>query len=457
MSVYLTESQAKKWAPILDNPNFPKIKDAYRRDVTGALLENTQKALLTEASPNTNLTSISSGGIENWEPVLINLVRRTMPSLVAYDICSVQPMNGPVGQIFAMRSTYSDGSEALFDAANTFYSGGGQGGPGTAGTDQVADMFGAESGDGNHNITTGLSTFNPGKGIDTYNNESNTPGFGASNTADDVQAENWGGTGGPSFNKMSFTIDKTTVTAKSRALRADYTTELEQDLKQMRGMSVESELINILSTEIALEINREILYTILGSAKIGMQDKTTYKGVFNADTDSDGRWSVEKWKGLMFHIEKEANKVARDTRRGKANFIICTSDVASALAMAQILDYTPALQGNLEVDDAGNIFAGTLAGRYKVFIDPFWTGTYDYLMLGYKGSNSMDAGATFAPYVPLEMVRSINPSSFQPSIGFKTRYGMVANPFTNNSANSYNGLNPGGNIYYRKFKVTNLI
>ncbi len=402
MSVYLTEAQAKKWSPILDNANFPKIKDAYRRDVTGALLENTQNALLTEASPNTNLTSISAGGISNWEPVLINLVRRTMPTLVAYDICSVQPMNGPVGQIFAMRSTYSDGSEALFNAANTFYSGGGQGGAATPGTDVVDDMFTASG-----NNLVAKTTFNPGKGIDTYNNESGTPGFGAANTADDVQAENWGGTGGPAFQKMSFTIDKTTVTAKSRALRADYTTELEQDLKQMRGMSVESELTNILSTEIALEINREILYTILGSAKIGMQDKADYKGIFNADTDSDGRWSVEKWKGLMFHIEKEANKIARDTRRGKANFIICTSDVASALAMAQILDYTPALQGNLEVDDAGNIFAGTLAGRYKVFIDPFWTGAYDYLMLGYKGSNAYDAGAYFCPYIPIEMVRII--------------------------------------------------
>lgn len=455
MSVYLTESQAKKWAPILDNANFPKIRDSYRRDVTGALLENTQNALLTEASPNTNLTSISAGGISNWEPVLINLVRRTMPTLVAYDICSVQPMNGPVGQIFAMRSTYSDGSEALFDAANTFYSGGGQGGAATPGTDQVTDMFAAESGDGNHNITAGHANFKPGKGIDTYNNESATPGFGAANTADDVQAENWGGTGGPAFQKMSFTIDKTTVTAKSRALRADYTTELEQDLKQMRGMSVESELVNILSTEIALEINREILYTVLGSAKIGMQSKTTYKGVFDADTDSDGRWSVEKWKGLMFHIEKEANAIARETRRGKANFIICTSDVASALAMAQILDYTPALQGNLEVDDAGNIFAGTLAGRYRVYIDPFWTGTYDYLALGYKGTNAYDCGIFYCPYVPLEMVRSINPANFQPSIGFKTRYGLVANPFCNGGGTA--GLAAGVNQYYRKFKVTNLI
>lgn len=452
--MYLTESQLKKWTPILDNPNFPKIKDSYRKDVTGALLENTQNALLSEASPNTNLTSISNGGISNWEPVLINLVRRTMPSLVAYDICSVQPMNGPVGQIFAMKSTYANGSEALFNAANTFYSGKGQGGAATAGTDVVNDMFGTPDGSGN--ITTNNANFNPGTGIDTYNNESGTPGFGPANTADDVQAENWGGTGGPAFQKMSFTIDKTTVTAKSRALRADYTTELEQDLKQMRGMSVESELTNILSTEIALEMNREILYTIIRSAKIGMQGKATYKGIFDADTDSDGRWSVEKWKGLMFHIEREANGIARDTRRGKANIIICTSDVASALAMAQILDYTPALQANLEVDDAGNIFAGTLAGRYKVFIDPFWTGTYDYIMLGYKGTNSYDSGAFFCPYVPLEMVRSINPNTFQPSIGFKTRYGMIANPYTNNAGNSYNGLT-SGNVYYRKWKVQNLI
>lgn len=448
MKVYLTETQDKKWAPILDNTAFPKIRDDYRREVTGVLLENTQQTFLTEAAP---LTSISSGGINNWEPVLINLIRRTMPSVIAYDICSVQPMNGPVGQIFAMRSQYADDplranwDEALFNAPRTEYSGKGQGGPGLPGTDQVTDMFSAGS---NNNIIANSTTFNPGVGIDTYDNTLGAVGFGA-NTAGNTNAENWGGAGGPAFGQMSFTIDRTTVTAKSRALRADYTTELEQDLKQMRGMSVESELTNILSTEISLEINREILYSIIRAAKVGMQSKADYKGIFDADTDSDGRWSVEKWKGLMFHIEREANIIARETRRGKANFIVCTSDVASALAMAQILDYAPAMQGNLEVDDSGNIFAGTLAGRYKVYIDPYWTGTYDYITLGYKGNSAYDSGAFFCPYIPLELVRSINPTTFQPAIGFKTRYGFVANPFTSLSA--------GANVYYRKFKVLNLI
>lgn len=442
MSTFLTEALNKKWSPVLDSPSFTKIKDAYRREVTGVLLENTQSTFLTEAAP---LTAISTGGISNWEPVLIELIRRTMPNLVAYDICSVQPMNGPVGQIFAMRSQYADDAaranwnEALFDTIDTNYSGSTKGQ-----NDQTSDMFTASG----NNMTANSTTFKTGTGIDTYDNTLASPGF-ATNTAGNTNAENWGGTNGPAFGQMSFTIDKTTVSAKSRALKADYSTELEQDLKQMRGMSVEAELTNILSTEITLEINREILYTVIAAAKVGMQSKADYKGIFDADTDSDGRWSVEKWKGLMFQVEREANQIARSTRRGKANIIICTSDVASAFAMAQILDYTPALQQNLEVDDAGNIFAGTLAGRYKVYIDPFWTGTYDYCVLGYKGQSAYDSGVFYCPYIPLEMVKAINPSTFQPSIGFKTRYGIVSNPFTSLSA--------GTNLYYRKFKVQNLI
>lgn len=457
MSVYLTEALEKKWAPILDNPTFPRIKDDYRREVTGKLLENTQTSFLSEATP---VTSISTGGIANWEPVLINLIRRTMPTLVAYDICSVQPMNGPVGQIFAMKSMYTNNdtnranwSEALFDNVKTEYSGQGQGGIGLPGTDEQNDMF--QAGTANNVVTN--ANYKSGTGIPTYDNSGTVPGWGSHNTAGPVTSENWGGASGPVFGQMSFTIDKTMVEAKSRALRADYTTELEQDLKQMRGMSVEAELTNILSTEIALEINREILYTMIASAKVGMQNKADYKGIFDADTDSDGRWSVEKWKGLMYNIEVEANKVARDTRRGRANFIICTSDVASALAMAQILDYTPALQANLEVDDTGNIFAGTLAGRYRVYIDPFWTGSYNYLVIGYKGTSPYDSGLFYCPYIPLEMVRSVNPATYQPSIGFKTRYGIVANPFTGNASNNGNGLTPGSNCYYRKFKILNLI
>lgn len=442
MSTFLTEALNKKWSPVLDNPAFSKIKDAYRRDVTGVLLENTQSTFLTEAAP---LTAISTGGISNWEPILIELIRRTMPNLVAYDICSVQPMNGPVGQIFAMRSQYADDAaranwnEALFDTIDTNYSGAAK-----AVGDQTTDMFTASG----NNLVANSTTYKTGTGVDTYDNTLASPGFGT-NTAGNTNAENWGGANGPAFGQMSFTIDKTVVAAKSRALRADYTTELEQDLKQTRGMSVEAELTNILSTEITLEINREILYTVIAAAKVGMQSKADYKGIFDADTDSDGRWSVEKWKGLMFQVEREANKIARATRRGKANIIICTSDVASAFAMAQILDYTPALQQNLEVDDAGNIFAGTLAGRYKVYIDPFWAGTFDYLCMGYKGTSPYDSGIFYCPYVPLEMVKAVNPTTYQPSIGFKTRYGIVANPFTT--------LTAGQNVYFSKFKVTNLI
>jgi len=428
-STYLNEALETKWAPILDNPLFSKIKDSSRRDITGILLENTQKNYLTEAAP---LTSVSQGGVTNWEPVLINLVRRTMPSLVAYDLCSVQPMTGPVGQIFAMRSQYADDAakanwnEALFREVRTDYSGT------KGGSDQVTDMFEAGT---NNNIIQNVN-FKSGTGVAT------------------ASAEDWGNS--PTYNQMSFTIDKTTVTAKSRALKAEYSTELEQDLKQIRGMSVEAELINILSTEIGLEINREVLYTILGSAVVGMQQKADYKGIFDGDTDSDGRWSVEKWKGLLYHIEREANQVAKDTRRGKANFVLCTSDVASALAMAQVLDYTPALQQNLEVDDTGNIFCGTLAGRYKVYIDPYWAGSYDYVCVGYKGASNYDAGVFYCPYIPVEMVRAINPTTFQPSIGFKSRFGIVSNPFVT-AYNGADGLTGGTNFYQRKFKVTGLL
>lgn len=440
MSFYLTESMEKKWSPVLDHPNLPKIKTDYKRDVTGVLLDNTQKILLEDAPT----TSISTGTVQNWEPILIDLVRRAAPNLVGYDIASVQPLTGPVGQIFAMRAQYANGStdktnwtEALFTDIKSGYSGT------TPAGSQVTDMFEAS---GNNLVTE--TDFKPGQGINTYDNTLASPGYGT-NTAGNTNAENWGGTNGPAFGEMTFTIDKTTVTAKSRALKAQYSTELEQDLKQMRQMSVEGELINILSSEIIMEINREVLYTAVGSAKVGMQKKADYKGIFDADTDSDGRWSVEKWKGLMFNIEREANTIARETRRGKGNFIICTSDVASALAMAQILDYTPALQQNLEVDDSGNIYAGMLAGRYKVYIDPFWTGTYDYVVVGYKGTSQYDAGMFYCPYTPLELVRAVSPTTFQPAIGFKTRYGLVANPFTS--------LTSGTNVYYRKFKVTNII
>lgn len=444
-NIYLSESLEKKWAPILDNSKFPTIADKHRRDVTGILLENTQQTFLSEAAPYANPTSVSTGGIANWEPVLINLVRRAMPSIVAYDIFSVQPMTGPVGQIFAMKSQYADDNavgnwnEALFDTVRTDYSG-----VNTNGTDQTSDAFVLS---GSDYITK--TTFAPGTGLPGYDNSATAPGFGPVNAAGDTNAENWGYSDGPAFNQMSFTIEKATVTAVSRALRADYTLELEQDLKSVRNMSVEGELTNILSTEITLELNREMLYTMLKSAKLGMQSKATGKGLFDADTDSDGRWSVEKWKGLLFNIEREANTIAKQTRRGKGNFILCTSDVASALAMAQVLDYTPALQQNLVVDDTGSIYAGMLAGRYKVFIDPFWAGSYDYFCVGYKGNSEYDAGIFYCPYIPLQLLRTVNPTTFQPGIAFKCRYGIVANPFTT--------LTAGTNVYYRKTKVSNLM
>ena len=431
--MFNAENAQQKWQPILENADVPEIKDNYRKSVTAVLLENQEKAMREEraafGSLNETAANATGAGIDTFDPVLISLVRRSMPNLMAYDVAGVQPMTGPTGLIFAMKSRYSTqgGTEALFNEADTDFSGAGThggasdslGSHGTdANTDDIEDSFGAG---------TGMTT---------------------------AAAEALGNTGS-AFGEMAFSIDKTSVTAKSRALKAEYTMELAQDLKAIHGLDAESELANILSAEILAEINREVIRTINVKAKLGAQtSNTAVNGVFDVSGDSDGRWSVEKFKGLIMQIEREANTIARETRRGKGNFIIVSSDVASALAAAGMLDYTPALSANLNVDDTGNTFAGVLNGRVKVYIDPY--AGADYMTVGYRGSNPYDAGMFYCPYVPLQMVRAVGENTFQPKIGFKTRYGMVSNPFVGTVP--ANGLaSDGSNQYYRKIKVSNIL
>jgi len=439
--MYLTEQLEQKWSPVLDHEGAGKISNAYKRAVTAIILENQERAMaeegrmLNESAP-TNATSATY--IQNYDPILISLVRRALPKLIAYDVAGVQPMTGPTGLIFAMRSRYGaqDGTEAFFNEANTAFSsqnsaGGLVGGGAHANTNPVAN-------------TLNSSIYTTANGMTT------------------AQAEALGdGTTGNAFAEMAFSIEKVTVTARSRALKAEYTMELAQDLKAVHGLDAETELANILSTEILAEINREVIRTIYNSAVRGAVYGTTTAGTFDLDTDSNGRWSVEKFKGLVFQIERECNAIAKATRRGKGNILIVSSDVASALAMAGVLDYTPALQVNLEVDDTGNTFAGTMHGRVKVYIDPYFGGSSvgdELVTVGYKGSSPYDAGLFYCPYVPLQMVRAIGQDTFQPKIGFKTRYGMVANPFARGSS----ATNPGviadrTNEYYRIFRVRNLM
>jgi len=439
----LTEEAQRKWQPVLEHPDLPKIMDTHRRAVTAVILENTENALreagaqlgnqrLLGEDAVTNNTSANQN-IDNFDPVLISLVRRSMPNLIAYDICGVQPMTGPTGLIFAMRARYSaqDGTEALYNEANTVFS-----------------SKSGQAGIGNTSIGTVPAASN-----NVFNNDYNT-GIGLPL----ANAEALGITGNPGFAEMAFSIEKVTVTARSRALKAEYTMELAQDLKAIHGLDAETELSNILSAEILAEINREVIRTINITAVRGANTGTTTQGLFDLDTDSNGRWSVEKFKGLMFQVEREANQIAKDTRRGKGNIIICSSDVASALQMAGVLDYAPALNSNnLNVDDTGNTFAGVLNGRMRVYIDPYTTG--NYMTVGYKGSNAFDAGLFYCPYVPLQMVRAVDQNSFQPKIGFKTRYGMVANPFAEGDATNVGlgRLAQDSNKYYRRVLVNNLM
>jgi len=422
------EDMVSKWKPVLEHPELPAIKDSHKRHVIAQLLENTEKsmresggvspqALLEVATNQVGAGGVAgysgaasaTGGVAGYDPILISLIRRAMPNLVAYDICGVQPMTGPTGLIFAMRSQYANSSsrtttngEAFYDEALTSFS------TSRAGTNVIGE---------NH---AGTSPNYSGAQANTT--QYNFAGGMTTGTAEAL------GVAADSFPEMAFTIDKVSVTARSRALKAEYTIELAQDLKAVHGLDAETELANILQSEILAEINREVVRTINVSAVVGAQEGTTAAGIFDLDTDSNGRWSVEKFKGLMFHMEREANKIAKDTRRGKGNIVLCSSDVASALQMAGVLDYTPALNSNnLQVDDTGNTFAGVLNGRFRVYIDPYTTG--NYMTIGYKGSNAFDAGIFYCPYVPLQMVRAVGQDTFQPKIGFKTRYGMVANPF----------------------------
>jgi len=475
--MFQSEQLQEKWAPLLDYEGLDPIKDNHRKAVTAVLLENQEKFLketaqfensgsfLTEAAPTNSGgnpqgfsgAAAAAGPVAGFDPVLISLIRRAMPNLVAYDLAGVQPMSGPTGLIFAMRSRYSSqsGTETFYNEVDSAFSGQpGGGGQLTAGwTDGNSGMGTTSQSGGNPAVLNPVggagsqTSYNVGQGMRT--DKAEALGDGSTNE----------------FNQMAFSIEKVTVTAKSRALKAEYSLELAQDLKAIHGLNAEAELANILSTEILAEINREVIRTIYKTAEQGAVQNTATAGIFDLDIDSNGRWSVEKFKGLLFQIERDANAIAQRTRRGKGNIILCSADVASALTMAGVLDYTPALNANLNVDDTGNTFAGTLQGKYRVYIDPYaaniaaantMTGN-QYYVVGYKGSSPYDAGLFYCPYVPLQMVRAVGENTFQPKIGFKTRYGLVANPFAEGTTQGLGTLNVDANRYYRRVAVKNLM
>ena len=481
--MFQSEHLQEKWSPLLDYEGLDPIKDSHRKAVTAVLLENQEKFLKEESafnsgglnlmeSPTNSANAVgaqggfgsdatAAGPVAGFDPVLISLIRRAMPNLVAYDLAGVQPMSGPTGLIFAMRSRYTSqsGTEALFNEADTAFSG----------TDSNSDTT----------LTRPFSDVDVGIGTVTQNGTNpsalNPVGTASTNTAAYTvgqgmptgDSENLGYGANNQFNQMAFSIEKVTVTAKSRALKAEYSLELAQDLKAIHGLNAEAELANILSTEILAEINREVIRTIYMTAEQGAVSNTATAGVFDLDIDSNGRWSVEKFKGLLFQIERDANAIAQRTRRGKGNMILCSADVASALTMAGILDYTPALNANLNVDDTGNTFAGTINGKFRVYIDPYSanlaaanTATNSgnqYYTVGYKGSSPYDAGLFYCPYVPLQMVRAVGENTFQPKIGFKTRYGIVANPFAQGTTQGNGRLIINSNRYYRRVAVKNLM
>jgi len=438
----LKENLEKKWAPLLDHPGMPKIADRYRRAVTAIVLENQEAearksaGMLTEAVPSMaagtggfGSGATATGPVAGFDPILIALVRRSMPNLIAYDVCGVQPMNGPTGLIFAMRSRYTNqsGDEAFYNEANTAFAAAGQGGTHAGNANPFSE-----------------NTFSTGA------NTAFAESLGVANATGGLEATN-------AIPTMAFSIEKVTATAVTRALKAEYSVELAQDLKAVHNLDAESELANILSAEILAEINREVVRAIGFSAQNGASQTAT-AGTFDLDVDSNGRWSVEKFKGLFFQVEREANAIAKNTRRGRGNVILCSSDVASALVAAGVLDYTPALQADLNPDDAGNTFAGTLQGRYKVYVDPYAPagGDSEYFIVGYKGSSPYDAGLFYCPYVPLQMYRAVDPNSFVPKVGFKTRYAVVANPFSKGTTQSNGTIEASVNRYYRKVKVSNL-
>ena len=445
--MFQTEHLQEKWQPVLEHPDLNKIEDSYKRAVTTLILENQEKAMredssfLSEAAP----TNSTGGQVSNWDPILISLVRRAMPNLIAYDVCGVQPMTGPTGLIFAMRAkaASSDGAELLVDEPDT----------GLSNDDAAGDL-----------TSSAMTGSNP-----KLLNDSPAGIYLSPTGMTTAQGEALGDAAANSFAEMAFSIEKTTVTAVSRALKAEYTMELAQDLKAIHGLDAETELANMLSTEILAEINREVVRSLYITAVPGAQVNTTTSGTFDLDTDSNGRWSVEKFKGLMFQIERDANAIGQQTRRGKGNMIICSADVASALQMAGVLDYTPALNNNLNVDDTSTTFAGVMNGRFKVYVDPYSANVAanQYYVAGYKGTSPYDAGFFYCPYVPLQMVRAVGENTFQPKIGFKTRYGMAANPFAAAGAasdgfpasglNSDASLDANTNSYYRRVKVNNLM
>jgi hypothetical protein len=471
--MFHSEHLQAKWAPLLNYEGLDPIKDSHRRAVTAVLLENqerflreeqsfSQQGFLTETPTNAANGAAGGGGfgggspaggpVAGFDPVLISLIRRSMPNLVAYDLAGVQPMNGPTGLIFAMRSRYNNqsGTESLFNEVDTSFSGSFTGVGNTAGSTNSTVGMGTTSGQLGSNpgllnptATADQALYNVGQGMRTGD------------------AENLGSDGGPQFNEMAFSIEKVLVEAKSRALKAEYSLELAQDLKAIHGLNAEAELANILSTEILAEINREVIRTIYKVAEQGAATNVATQGIFDLDVDSNGRWSVEKFKGLLFQIERDANAIAQRTRRGKGNIILCSADVASALSMAGVLDYTPALNANLNVDDTGNTFAGVLMGKFRVYIDPYSANSAatQYYVAGYKGSSPYDAGLFYCPYVPLQMVRAVGENSFQPKIGFKTRYGLVANPFAHGDASDQGlgALTVNKNRYYRRVQIKNLM
>jgi len=453
MQGFNAEYLQEKWAPILNHEGLGGINDAHKRMVTAVLLENQERTIREEKEFLSEAPTNSTGSsIDNFDPVLISLIRRAMPNLVAYDLAGVQPMNGPTGLIFAMRSRFSTqgGTEALFDEADTGFSNSGIG----SATPYVAGQE-ANVGLGITGLqAAGSNPSNPGLLSPTAQTQG---AYGVGQGMDTSMSESLGD--GQTFNEMAFSIEKVTVTAKSRALKAEYSLELAQDLKAIHGLNAEAELANILSTEILAEINREVIRTIYKVAEPGAQANVATAGTFDLDVDSNGRWSVEKFKGLIFQIERDANAIAQRTRRGKGNMILCSADVASALTMAGVLDYTPALNANLNVDDTGNTFAGVLAGKYKVYIDPYSANVSadQYYVAGYKGSSPYDAGLFYCPYVPLQMVRAVGENTFQPKIGFKTRYGIVSNPFAEGTTESLGRLQTNKNRYYRRVKVQNLM
>ena len=468
--MFQSEHLQEKWAPLLNAEGCDKIQDSHRRAVTAVLLENQEKFLresssfnaggmLNEAAPNINTQSGSNAGfsanasspVAGFDPVLISLIRRSMPNLVAYDLAGVQPMSGPTGLIFAMRSKYTSqasANEAFFNEADTGFSSQNDSFNRTSGMSSEAAGFG----------TTTSSVSNPSV-LDPTGSDANQALYSVGQGMRTDDAEALGDAAGNEFNQMAFSIEKVTVTAKSRALKAEYSLELAQDLKAIHGLNAEAELANILSTEILAEINREVIRTIYKIARPGAATNVATAGEFDLDIDSNGRWSVEKFKGLLFQIERDANAIAQETRRGKGNIILCSADVASALTMAGVLDYTPALNANLNVDDTGNTFAGVLMGKFRVYIDPYSANVSanQYYVVGYKGTSPYDAGLFYCPYVPLQMVRAVGENTFQPKIGFKTRYGMVANPFAQGTTVGAGALTVNSNRYYRRVTVKNLM